>query len=325
MKTFNAVVHIVTLGVLMVIAGSVAAQQSYPTKPVRFIVPYAAGSTLDVLCRLVGQKLAENWGQSVVVDDRPGGNTVIGTEAMLQSPPDGYTLMLTSSGHTLIPQLLAVSFDPIKDFAPVATISSTEFIMVVSPSLPANNLQEVIALLKTQPGQFNYASTGVGAGPHVAGELLNIMAGVKLEHVPYKGSVQALTDLVAGRVQVFISTVIVSIPFIKAGRIKAIAVSGATRLSALPDVPTFTEAGLPGFDVKTWLGILAPAKTPKLTIDRLSADVAKVLSLPDIKEKLDNQGLVPFISTPEQFAAMMKADMAKYARIIKATNIKLEN
>ena len=325
MKTFNAVVHIVTLGVLMVIAGSVAAQQSYPTKPVRFIVPYAAGSTLDVLGRLVGQKLSENWGQSVVVDDRPGGNTVIGTEAMLQSPADGYTLMLTSSGHTLIPQLLAVSFDPIKDFAPVATISSTEFIMVVSPSLPANNLQEVIALLKTQPGQFNYASTGVGAGPHVAGELLNIMAGVKLEHVPYKGSVQALTDLVAGRVQVFISTVIVSIPFIKTGRIKAIAVSGATRLSALPEVPTFTEAGLPGFDVKTWLGILAPAKTPKSTIDRLSADVAKVLSLPDIKEKLDNQGLVPFISTPEQFAAMMKADMAKYAKIIKATNIKLEN
>ncbi len=325
MKAFNAVVRIATVGVLMAIACSVGAQQDYPNKPIRFIVPYAAGSTLDILGRLVGQKLSERWGQSVVVDDRPGGNTVIGTEAMLQSSPDGYTLMLTSSGHTLIPQLLPVSFDPIKDFAPVATISRTEFILVASPSLPANNLREVIALLKVQPGKFNYASTGVGTGPHVAGELLNIMAGVRMEHIPYKGSVQALTDLVAGRVQIFISTVIVSIPFIKSGRIKAIAVSGETRQSALPEVPTFTEAGLPGFDVKTWLGILAPAKTPKPIIDRLSTEVAKILVLPDIKEKLDSQGLVPFISTPEQFAAQIKVDMAKYAKIIKIANIKLAN
>jgi len=324
-KAFNAVVRIATVGVLMAIACSVGAQQDYPNKPIRFIVPYAAGSTLDILGRLVGQKLSERWGQSVVVDDRPGGNTVIGTEAMLQSSPDGYTLMLTSSGHTLIPQLLPVSFDPIKDFAPVATISRTEFILVASPSLPANNLREVIALLKVQPGKFNYASTGVGTGPHVAGELLNIMAGVRMEHIPYKGSVQALTDLVAGRVQIFISTVIVSIPFIKSGRIKAIAVSGETRQSALPEVPTFTEAGLPGFDVKTWLGILAPAKTPKPIIDRLSTEVAKILVLPDIKEKLDSQGLVPFISTPEQFAAQIKVDMAKYAKIIKIANIKLAN
>ena len=313
-----------TASVLMVLAGSAAAQQIYPSKPIRFIVPFPPGGANNILTRLLGQKLAESWGQPVIVDNRPGGNTVIGTEALVRSPPDGYTIMLVVSTHVITPLLLSTPYDPIRDFAPVATVDSGELILVLNPSVPANTLQEFIALVKSRPGQFNHATPGSGGITHLAAELFSIMTGVKMQHVPYKGGGPALTDVIGGQVQLIFQSPPGAIPYIKSGRLKPIAVSGETRLPALPQVPTFTEAGLPGFDVKFWHGVLAPAGTPKAIIDKLSAEIARILNMADIKEKLASQGATPFVSTPEQFGALMKADYARYAKVIKTANIKLE-
>jgi len=325
MKALNAAMRMVTVGALMAIAGTTVAQQNYPNKPIHFIVAFPPGGGNDVLARLVGQKLTESWGQQVIVENRPGGNTIIGTEALAKSAPDGYSIMVMSSTHVIVPQLQkGVPYNPIRDFAPVATLDSQEFVLVVHPSLPANTLQEFIALAKSKPGQLNYATTGSGGVQHLATELFSLTTGVKMSHVPYKGSAPALTDLVGGQVQVHFAVPYPAIPFIKSGRVKAIAISGDVRLAALPQVPTFKEAGLPGYDVKWWHGILAPAGVPRPVIDKLSAEVAKILAMPDTKEKLLAQGLEPFISSPDQLAALMKADMAKWGKVIKDANIKMD-
>ena len=325
MKGFDAAVRVAAAGLLMGFIGSVAAQQAYPNKPIRFITPYPAGGSTSVLARIIGQKLTESWGQQVLVDNRGGGNTIIGTEALVKSPPDGYTIFLASPLLVMLPHLYhALPYDTLRDVAPVATMASTEQILVLNPSVPANNLQELIALAKSMPGQLNYASSSSGGPTHVAGEMFNIMAGVKIQHVPYKGGGPALTDLLGGQVQMYFNTPVSFISHIKSGKLKAIAISGDTRLPALPQVPTFTQAGLQGFDVGYWQGILVPAGTPKAIIDKLAAEVARIVALPDTKEKLDSQGFAPFISTPEQFAALLKSDMAKYAKVIKAANIKIE-
>ncbi len=325
MKSFNAVMRMVTVVVLMAIAGSAGAQQAYPSKPIRFIVAFPPGGGNDLLARLIGQKLTESWGQQVIVENRPGGNTIIGTEALAKSAPDGYSIMVMSSTHVIIPQLKKdVPYNSIRDFAPVATLDSQEFVLVVHPSLPTNNLQEFIALAKSNPGALTYATTGSGGVQHLATELFSLTTGVKMLHVPYKGSAPALTDLVGGQVQVHFAVPYPAIPFIKSGRIKAIAISGEARLAALPNVPTFSEAGLPGYNVKWWHGILAPAGVPRAVIDKLSAEVAKILATPDTKEKLLAQGLEPFISSPDQLAALMKADMAKWGKVIKDANIKMD-
>ncbi len=324
MKVFSAVARMVMLGILMAIAGYAAAQESYPSKPIRFITPYAPGGSTTVVARLVGQKLSENWGQQVMVDNRPGGNTIIGTEALYRSAPDGYTILLAGTPHVVNPSMLPTPYDAIKDFAPVATATSNEVLLVVHPSVPANNLKEFIALAKAKPGQLNYATSSTGGSPHLASELFNIMAGVKTQHIPYKGGGPAVTDLIGGQVQLIFAIPTNVIAHVKSGRLKAIAVSGETRLSSLPQVPTFTESGLPGFSAKTWYGVLAPAGTPKPIINKLSGEIAKILAMPDIKQKLAAQGFEPFISTPEEFAALIKADLAKYAKIIKAANIKAD-
>ena len=324
MKGLNAVVRMAVAGVLMGLAGSVSAQQAYPSKAIRMIVPYAAGGPTDVVARLLGPHLTRSLGQPIIVDNRPGGTTIIGTEALAKSPPDGYTIMMMAIAHTIIPSLLPTPYDPIKDFAPIATVVSGELVLVLNPSVPANTLQELIALAKSKPGELNYASASTGGPLHLAGELLNMMTGIKTQHIPYKGAAPALADLVAGQVQMFFSPPDTAIPQIKAGKLKAIAISGATRLSALPQVPTFTEAGLPGFNVKNWFGVLAPAGTPKPIIDRLSSEIAKILAIAEVREKLVSQGMEPFISTPEQFAALIRSDFAQYAKVIKQANIKLE-
>jgi len=325
MKGCNAVVRVLTLAVLLGIAGSAAAQQAYPNKPIRFITPYPPGGSTTVLARLVGQKLTESWGQQVIVDNRGGGNTIIGTEALVKSPPDGYTIFLASPLLVMLPHLYrTLPYDTLRDVAPVATIANTELILVLNPSVPANNLQELIALAKSKPGELNYASSSSGGPTHVAGEMFNIMAGVKTQHVPYKGGGPALTDLLGGQVQMYFNTPVSFISHIKSGKLKAIAISGETRSPALPQVPTFTQAGLPGFDVGYWQGILVPAGTPRAIIDKLSAEVVRIVALPDIKEKLDSQGFAPFVSNADQFAALLKSDMAKYAKVIKAANIKIE-
>ena len=326
MNFSTAVSRMLMVGMLAAISGPVAAQQPYPSKPIRVIVPFASGSTLDVLARLVGQKLTESWGQPVIVDNRPGSNGIIGTEVLAKSVPDGYAFIVVSSGHVINANLYPkLPYDTVKDFAAVATIASGELILVINSSLPANSLREFIALAKSKPGGLNYATSGSGSGGHLAAELFNIMASVKTQHIPYKGTALATTDLIAGQVQAFFSPPLVAMPFIKSGRIRAVAVSGDTRLPALPQVPTFTEAGLPGFDVKIWFGTLAPAGIPKAVIEKFSSEVARILSMPDIKASLGSQGMDPFTTFPEQFAALMNSDMDKYAKIIKTANIKLDN
>lgn len=312
------------VAVLMAIAAPARAQQSYPHKPIRFIVPFPAGGSTDPLARLVGQQLTESWGQQVLVDNRPGGNTIIGTDAVAKSAPDGYTILLAATSHVTYPLLLTTPFDAIRDFAPVSTLTSTELILVLHPSVAAGNLKEFISLAKTHPGQLNYASAGTGNPNQLAAELLNMMAGIKLTHVPYKGGGPALTDLIGGQVQAFFGTPIAVISYIKAGKVKAIATTNDARSSALPQVPTFAEAGLPGFEVKVWYGVLAPAGTPKEIIDKLATEFAKIMTMSDIKEKLERQGMSQFVVAKERFGALMKDDMAKYAKVIKTANIKLE-
>lgn len=306
------------------LAAATALAQSFPSKPIRFISPNAPGGSTTAIARLIGQKFTESWGQQVVVDNRPGGNGFIGGEALAKAMPDGHTLMLISPTHIITPLLIPAPYDALKDFAPIAAVSSTEFILVLHPSVPANSLQELIALAKAKPGQLNYASAGSGSPTNLVAELFSMMAGVKMQHIPYKGGGPALIDLIGGQVQLAFQIPISAIPHVRGGRIKALAVSGEGRLPALPQVPTFTEGGLPGYNVTSWYGILAPAGTRKPIVEKLSAEIAKYLALPEFKEKLVAQGMDALIANPQQFAAMMKNDTAKYARVIKAANIKAD-
>lgn len=312
-------------GLAGVCSGFAGAQQPYPNKPIRFVTPFAPGGATTILARMIGQKMTETWGQQVLVDNRPGGNTVIGTEAVARSPADGYTIILVSAAHVIIPQLIPTSFDPIRDFAPVGTVAGGEFVLVLNPSVPANNVRELISLARSRPGQLNYATSGTGSATHLASELLNIAAGMQIQHIPYKGSGQILPDLLGGQVQMAFNQPVAYVPLIKAGKLKAIAVSGSNRLAALPQVPTFAESGLAGVDVNFWQGVLAPAGTPRPIVEKLSGEISRILALAETRETLVSQGTDPFISTPEQFSALLKSDLAKYGRIIKAANIKLDD
>ena len=323
-KNCTALARHVTAGMLLGLAASAAAQQVYPTKPIRIISPYPPGGTTDILARLVGPKLTESWGQQVIVDNRPGGNTIIGSEVMVKSPPDGYTLLLILTSHVIVPNLAPTPYDAVKDFAAVATIAGTQLVLVIHPSVPAKNLQQLIALAKGRPGQLNYGSGGSGTVTHLAGEFFNIQAGIKTQYIPYKGSAQALTDVIGGQIHMYFSPPIVAMSHIRSGRLRAIMLSGDTRLAVLPELPTASESGLKGFVVNIWYGLLAPAATPRAIVGKLGAEIAKVLTMPDIREKLLSQGMEPFISTPDQFAALIKADLAKFTAIIKSANIKLE-
>ena len=325
MSSSRTVAQTLAACMLALTVACAVAQQAYPVKPIRFIVPFPPGGSTDPMARLAGQKLAESWSQQVIIDNRPGGNTIIGTEAAAKSPPDGYTILLTLNTHVLLPLLLPTPYDGIKDFAAIATIASSEQILAAHPSLPANNLKELIALAKSRPGQLNYASSGSGTINHLASEFFNLVAGVQIQHIPYKGGGPALTDLMAGQVQLHFNVPINLVPSAKSGKIKAIAVSGDKRLASLPQVPTFAEAGLPGFEARASYWIFAPAGTPRQIIDKLSTEFAKITAMPDILEKLAGIGLEPFISNADQLAALMKTESAKFAKIVKSANIKLEN
>jgi tripartite-type tricarboxylate transporter receptor subunit TctC len=308
----------------MVLSSFESSAQVYPAKPIRLIVPFPPGGSTTIVARIIGQKLTESWGQQVVVDNRGGGNTIIGSDAMVKAAPDGYTLLHVTSTHVINPSLLKTPYDAVKDFAPVATVVGTETLMVVNPSVPANNLQEFIALAKSRPGQLNFASSGSGTTNHLAVELFSILAGIKMQHIPHKGAGPAITDLIAGQVQMFTNNALPLTPFVKSGRIRALAVSGESRLLSLPEVPTFTEAGLPGYEVKSWQGILAPARTPQAVIDRLSQEIARILRTPGVRDNLFAMGADPFINTSQQFGALIKVEIVKYAKLIRETGIKIE-
>ena len=322
--TARITVRAFAAAVLLAHAASASGQAVYPSKPIRIITPYSPGGTTDILSRLIGPKLTESWGQPVIVDNRPGGNTVIGSEAMVKSPPDGHTLLCILTSHVIVPNLTPTPYDAIRDFAAVATISSSALLAATHPSVPVKTLRELIAFARSKPAQLNYASGGSGTVTHLAGEYFNILAGIKTQHIPYKGSAPAMTALLGGEVHMYFVPPIVSMPYLKTGRIRALAFTGGTRLPALPDIPTAAEAGLKGFEVTTWYGLLAPAATPRAVIDKLGAEMAKILGTADMREKLTSQGMEALITTPDQFAALIKADLAKYARVIKTANIKLE-
>jgi len=326
MKAFAAVMRMVIAGVLMAIAGAVAAQQDYPVRPIRIIVPYPPGGSVNFLARVIDQRLAEDFGQQVIVDNRGGGNTVIGAEQAAKSAPDGYTLFLAGSTQVALPSLYSkLPYDLFNDFSPVATIARGEFILVLHPSVPASNLQQFIALAKAKPGQLNYGSSSTGGPTHLSAVLFEMLTGVKMQHIPYKGGGPAISDLMGGQIQLTFGNPANVIPFIKSGRLKAIAVSGETRLAALPQVPTFVEAGLAGLVLRNWYGLLVPSGTPKAIIDKLAVEIGKILKLPSTEEALVKQGLDTFISTPEQLGALMRTEKTRIAAIIKAGNITIEH
>ncbi len=311
--------------VFMAATTSAPAQQ-YPTKAVRLIVGFPAGGTSDIMARLTGQKLSEAWGQTFIIDNRPGAGGNIGTELVAKAAPDGYTL-LVSPGSTLTsnPAVYSkVPFDTVRDFAPVTMIAGVPNALVVHPSVPASNVKELIALAKSRPGQLAYASTGAGQSTHLSAELLKTSAGINMIHVPYKGSAPALTDIVAGQVSVMFDNLPSVLPFIKSGRLKPLAVSSAARSRALPEVPTVAESALPGFDVTVWFAVLAPAATPREIVNRLNAEVVKAIKTQDMRERLAQQGAEAIGNTPEDFAAIIKRDLAKWAKVVKDANIKLD-
>lgn len=310
---------------LLVATNTAMAQQpgAYPTRPVRYIIPFPPGGSTDPMGRFIATKLTERWGQSVVVDNRPGGNTVIGTELLARAAPDGYTIGWSGASMFSTPSLIEkLPYDVLKDFVAVATIATGRSVLVLHPSVPANNLKDFVALVKSKPGQFNYGSSGVGTNTHLSGELFNLMAGTKMIHIPYKGSGPVTTDLLAGRLQLSFQVPITVIPFINAGKLRPIAVSGEGRLAALADVPTFTEAGMAGFGLTSVTAMVAPAKTPRPIINKINTDIAAVLAQPATHEFMNKQGAEPFTSTPEKAAEVIRDEVARYAKIIKGAGIK---
>ncbi|MEI6469669.1 MAG: tripartite tricarboxylate transporter substrate binding protein [Betaproteobacteria bacterium] len=313
---------IITL--LLILPIGVLSQTNFPNKPIRIIIAYPPGGGNDVLARILAPKLSENMGQQVVVENRPGGNTIIGTEALAKSPRDGHTLILITGTHVINPFLLQLPYDPIKDFAPVATLATTELVLVLHPSVKANNLQELIALAKSESKLISYASSGNGSILNVAGEIFNTRVGVKIQHIPYKGSGQLLTDLVGGQIQMSFQPPNAIAQQVKAGTLKAIAISGDNRSSILPLVPTFAEVGLPNLDIKAWYGVLAPVGTSAIIINKLANEFKRVLEVPEIKANLEGRGFPIFWTTPEQFGKILAFDLERYGRIVKDNNIKLE-
>ncbi|MGH8030776.1 MAG: Bug family tripartite tricarboxylate transporter substrate binding protein [Luteimonas sp.] len=303
-----------------------AVYAAYPDKPITIIVPFSPGGATDMLARTIGQKLTASWGQPVVVDNRPGAGGNIGAAAGARAAPDGYTLTLTAAGIMAVnPHIYPkLTYDSIKDFAPVTQLVNAPLLLVVHPSVPANNFKEYLQLLKSQPGKITVGNGGTGTAQHLGAEFFDMSANVTSVHVPYKGSAPATTDLIGGQVQALFDNMVTLIPHIKAGKLKPLAVTSTSRVAILPDVPTVAESGLPGFETGTWYGIAAPAGTPKDVIHKLQAEIARILAMPDVHEKLKQQGLIPVGSTPEQFGKFIESERVKSGKIVKAANIKLD-
>lgn len=298
--------------------------QAFPTKPIRFVLPYAPGGATSVSARILSQKLVESWGQQVLVINQPGGNTTIGADAVARAAPDGYTIMLVTSTHIIAPLLQPVRYDPIRDFTPIAPMNKVETIVAAYPGLPVSNLKDLIALAKSKPGRLNYATSSTGSPPHLAAELFSSMVGIRMQNISYKGGGPAMTDVLGGQVDLMFSNPINLSPHVNSGKLRGIAISGASRAPTMPQVPTFAEGGVAGFNGAFWQGILAPAGLGKPMTDRYAAEIARILAMPDVRDSILNQGAVPFAASPDEFGAVMKADMANYEKIIKAANIKVE-
>lgn len=309
---------------LPLVSGMSHAQAPYPSKPIRFIVGFAPGATNDLVARLLGQKLTEQLGQSVVVENRGGANTAIASAQFVRAAPDGYTLMLNSPGHLTNPALMKLDFDSINDFAFITQLAESVNIVVVHPSLPTKSVKELIAISKQRPGQINYASSGTGTTVHLSAELFQYMTGIKWVHIPYKGGGLAIQELVAGQTSLMFSNLPTALHIARAGKLRPLATTGAKRAGAAPELPTVAESGVPGFEVTTMYGISAPAKTPRAIIDRLHAEIMRALNSPDLRGKLIEAGADPVGTTPEEYTAFIKSEIAKWTKVIQSAGIKGE-
>ena len=312
---------------LLAAAGHAAAQAAYPTRAVRFIVPYPPGSGTDIVARMLGQKLAEAWGQQVLVDNRPGAGAIIGVDAIAKAAPDGYTIGIADNGPLAINPALypKLPYNPLRDFAPITLVANLPFILVVHPNVAANSVAELVALAKARPGQINYASVGNGSAVHLATELLKTRAGIDLVHVPYKGSAPALNGVLSGEASVMFVNLLSSLQLVKAGKLRALATGTPKRLLAMPDLPTVAEAGVAGYEYLAWFGVVAPAATPRPIIERLNADLRRVIALPEIRERMVNQGgMEPVGGSAESFAALIPAEIEHWGKLVRETGARVD-
>jgi tripartite-type tricarboxylate transporter receptor subunit TctC len=326
-SAFRAVcgfVPAVLVAVVFIHAGAAHAQ-AYPTKPIRLIVPQSAGGSTDLVARPLAQKLTEVFKQAIVIDNRTGAGSTIGSDIVAKSAPDGYTLLAVAASFSMSPSLYRkLPFDPIRDFAPITQLSAFPNILVVQPSLPVKSVKELIAYAKARPGQLNFGSSGVATGTHLSMEQFMYLTGIKMVHVPYKGGAPSVNALLGGEVQVTFATISTALPFVKAGRLRALAVSTARRSASAPEVPTIAESGLPGYDYASWIGLLAPAKTPAAIVMKLNAEVVKAIRSPELKVILDVEASEPIGNSPEAFAAILKTEVARWAKVVKAAGIKAD-
>ena len=291
---------------------------SFPNRPIKIVVPFAPGGTTDMLARLVGQRLTQSWGQPVVIENKPGAGATLGADLVAKSPGDGYTLLMGAAHHTIAQKVYSkLNYSIDRDFAPITVVAMVPNMVVVNADVPARNIAEFVALAKTQPGKLNYGSAGAGTAHHLIGEMFNLKAGVKLVHVPYKGSAPAVADLLSGQVQLMFDTVSSGLPQVKAGKVRALAVTTAKRSSAMPDVPSLSETVLPGFDVGTWFGLLAPASTPPAIVQKLNAEVVRIIQQPDVRKQMLDAGSEPVGNTPEQMAAQIRAELDGFDAVVK--------
>ena len=302
-----------------------AAAQPYPAKPIRIVAPFPPASVADILARPIAQKMNETWGQPVLVDNRTGAAGNVGSELVAKSPPDGYTLLLGTIGTNAVNAALyaKLPYHVLKDFAPISQVATSYLLLVMHPTVPVRTVKDMIALAKSRPGQLNFGSAGVGTSPFLAGEMFKVMAGVSISHVAYKGSPQSAIDLVAGRLDLIFANSTAVLPFLRANRLRLIAISAAKRDPATPDVPTISET-IPGFEVAPWWGLLAPAGTPREIVTRLHSETVRILALPDVKSHYANLGMTAVSSTPEQFSAVLREEMERWAKVVKAANVRID-
>jgi tripartite-type tricarboxylate transporter receptor subunit TctC len=320
MQWIRAFALLATLGIACTVQA-----QTYPTKTVRMVVPYPPGGTTDILTRLISQKLTESWSQQVIVDNRSGASGNIGAEAVVRSAGDGYTLLSASTVHTVNPSLYSkLGYDPLKDFTPITLLAQVANILVVHPSLPVTSVKEFIAFAKKRPGELNFSSAGNGSAPHLTAEMFKTMTGVNIVHVPYKGAPPAMADLLAGHVALTFATAPSAVPHVQSGRLRALGVSSAARIPALPAVPTIAEAGVPGYESIGWNGLVGPAGMPQRIVDRLNADVVRILRVPEVSKRLSDLGLEPRTTTAAEFAAFLKAEVVKWAKVVKDAKVKID-
>jgi tripartite-type tricarboxylate transporter receptor subunit TctC len=299
---------------------------SYPAKPIRMLSPFAAGGSTDTLARAIGQRMTETWGQPVIVENRPGAGGQLAADFLAKAPPDGYIMLLTSvSAHAIGPAMSSkLPYDPVRDFAAVSQVASGHNVLVVHPSLPARSVRELVALAKARPGQITFSSGGAGTTTHMAAELFKTMTHTDMLHVPYKGGAPASLAVLSGEVSVLFGSIATVLPHIKSGRERVLAVTGTQRAAALPDVPTVSEAGVPGYEMNSWYGVLAPAATPQDIVNKAGTEIARIVKLPQVRERLSHEGLEPAGTTPQAFAAYIKVEVAKWAKVARSAGIKIE-